>query len=165
MHLREMLKKRWRLVAMFTCPSRLIFVSCGHASKRLFPRPKADQMNSKSRNMDKTPSMATAPSSKRHAPLSYISNLVCSGCGKEYSHTELHTFCSFCQSPLLTVYNLNKAREAVDRDEISQRKKGMWRWAELLPVLQPENQIFLGEGDTSLLELPRLKKELGLTNL
>lgn len=33
----------------------------------------------------------------------------------------------------------------VDRDEITRRKKGMWRWHELLPVLQEENQIFLGE--------------------
>jgi threonine synthase len=41
----------------------------------------------------------------------------------------------------------------------------MWRWNELLPVLIPENQIFLGEGDTPLLSLPRLKIELGLFNL
>ena len=41
----------------------------------------------------------------------------------------------------------------------------MWRWAELLPVLHAENRIFLGEGDTPLLQLPRLEKELGLTNL
>lgn len=53
----------------------------------------------------------------------------------------------------------------MDRDEITRRKKGMWRWHELLPVIQKENQIFLGEGDTPLLSLPRLGKELGLINL
>jgi threonine synthase len=41
----------------------------------------------------------------------------------------------------------------------------MWRWHELLPVLNPENQVFLGEGDTPLLTLPRLQAELGLSNL
>lgn len=41
----------------------------------------------------------------------------------------------------------------------------MWRWHELLPILDEENQIFLGEGDTPLLRLPRLGRELGLTNL
>lgn len=41
----------------------------------------------------------------------------------------------------------------------------MWRWEEFLPVLHRENQIFLGEGDTPLLALPRLQQELGLTNL
>lgn len=41
----------------------------------------------------------------------------------------------------------------------------MWRWHELLPVLNEENQVFLGEGDTPLLFLPRLEKELRLSNL
>jgi threonine synthase len=41
----------------------------------------------------------------------------------------------------------------------------MWRWHELLPVLDVENQVFLGEGDTPLLPLPRLGSELGLSNL
>jgi threonine synthase len=41
----------------------------------------------------------------------------------------------------------------------------MWRWHELLPVLQEENQVFLGEGDTPLLALPHLERELGLSNL
>jgi len=35
----------------------------------------------------------------------------------------------------------------------------------LLPVLDVKNQVFLGEGDTPLLTLPRLEKELGLSNL
>jgi threonine synthase len=41
----------------------------------------------------------------------------------------------------------------------------MWRWHELLPVKDPKNFIFLGEGDTSLLDLPRIGSELGLRNL
>ena len=97
--------------------------------------------------------------------LSYLSHLECSGCGKTYSHNELHTFCPSCQSPLLSIYDLKNARQQVDRDEISRRKKGMWRWQELLPVLDKKNQIFLGEGDTPLLSLPNLENELGLSNL
>ena len=97
--------------------------------------------------------------------LSYISHLECSGCGKEFSYNEIHTYCTYCQSPLLSVYDLEKVCQQVDRDEISRRTKGMWRWSELLPVLRTENQIFLGEGDTPLLTLPQLGRELGLTNL
>ena len=96
---------------------------------------------------------------------SYLSHLACSGCGKQYDHQEVHTFCTACQSPLLSIYELEKARHSVDRDEVSRRRKGMWRWHELLPVLDPENQVFLGEGDTPLLSLPRLEKKLGLSNL
>ena len=96
---------------------------------------------------------------------SCLSHLECSGCGKVYSHHELHTFCPACQSTLLPFYDLKKVRQQVDRDEISRRKKGMWRWQELLPVLHKENQIFLGEGDTPLLSLSNLQMELGLSNL
>lgn len=97
--------------------------------------------------------------------LSYLSHLQCSGCGKVYSHQEIHTFCTDCQSPLLSIYDLQNALQHVDRDEITRRRRGMWRWSELLPVLHAENQIFLGEGDTPLLSLPHLEKQLGLSHL
>lgn len=96
---------------------------------------------------------------------SYLSHLECAGCGKQYAYREIHTFCPICQSPLLSIYDLKQARQNVDRDQVTRRKKGMWRWRELLPVIDEENQIFLGEGDTPLLSLPRLQKELKLSNL
>jgi len=96
---------------------------------------------------------------------SYIIQLECSGCGEKYSHTEVHTFCSTCQSPLLSKYDLEGVRYHIDRDEFSRRKKGMWRWHELLPVLDPANIVFLGEGDTALLKVQNLGNELGLTDL
>jgi threonine synthase len=96
---------------------------------------------------------------------SYLSHLQCSGCGKEYTCDEIHTFCPDCQSPLLSIYDLKQVRGQVDRDEISSRRKGMWRWRELLPVKDAENIVFLGEGDTALLPLSNLAKEIGLTNL
>lgn len=97
--------------------------------------------------------------------VSYLIRLQCSGCGREFDYAQIHTFCPDCQSPLLAVYDLDQVRRSVDRDEIIRRKKGMWRWHEVLPVLDPENQVFLGEGDTPLLRLPRVQSEMGLTNL
>jgi threonine synthase len=41
----------------------------------------------------------------------------------------------------------------------------MWRWHELLPVNEARNMIYLGEGDTPLLQLPNLGSSLGLSNL
>jgi threonine synthase len=96
---------------------------------------------------------------------SYLSYLECSGCGEHYSPDHIHTFCPICQSPLLSRYELDQARLHVDRDEIKRRKRGMWRWREFLPVFHEENQIFLGEGDTALLSLPRLENELRLSHL
>ena len=95
---------------------------------------------------------------------SFLSNLECSGCNTKFSHKQIHTFCPLCQSPLIARYNLDAARQKIDRDQISHRPKGMWRWHELLPVLNPENQVFLGEGDTALLPLTHIGESLGLTN-
>lgn len=96
---------------------------------------------------------------------SHLSCLKCSGCDREFRAQEVHTFCPDCQSPLLAVYELDHVRSLVDRDEISRRRKGMWRWHELLPVMDPGNVVFLGEGDASLLRVPNLGRELGLINL
>lgn len=99
------------------------------------------------------------------AIVSYLTDIQCSGCGRTYSANEIHTFCPDCQSPLLVNYDLDAARKHLDRDEISRRLRGMWRWHELLPVREAQNIITLSEGDTALLHLPRLGSSLGLTNL
>jgi threonine synthase len=96
---------------------------------------------------------------------SFITHLECSKCNKKYSHEQIQTFCPECQSALLPRYDLESVRKKVNREEITHRKKGMWRWHELLPVLHEENQVFLGEGDTPLLSLPHLGKELELSHL
>jgi threonine synthase len=96
---------------------------------------------------------------------SYITHLECSGCGETYPHEQLQTFCRTCTSPLLPRYDLEAARQHLDRDEVTRRTRGMWRWHELLPVLDPANQVSLGEGDMPLLPLPRLGEELGLSHL
>jgi len=96
---------------------------------------------------------------------SFLSELECSGCGEEYSSREIHTFCPACQSPLLANYDLDAVSSQVDRDAIRHRQIGMWRWHELLPVREPRNIMFLGEGDTALLSLPNIGTALGLSNL
>ena len=96
---------------------------------------------------------------------SLMTDLECSGCGERYSSEQVHTFCPDCQSPLLARYDLPKVRAQVDRDAMRKRGGGMWRWRELLPVRDTRNIIYLGEGDTALLRLPRLGAGLGLTNL
>lgn len=95
----------------------------------------------------------------------YQTNLTCSACGKSYPASEVNTYCLDCQAPLLSNYDLEAVRSAIDRDEFHQRPKGMWRWHELLPVCDPQNVITLGEGDSALLHLPNLGKDLMLPNL
>ena len=97
--------------------------------------------------------------------MSYLANLSCSECGEIYNPDQVQTFCPTCQAPLLVQYDLNTARQRLDREEISHRAHGMWRWAELLPVRDPQFRLTLGEGDAPLLPLPRLGAELGLPHL
>ena len=110
-------------------------------------------------------SKPTAIDTSNSRKVSYITELECSGCGEKYSFDKIHTFCPGCQSPLLARYDLGEIRKQVDRDEIRKRQGRMWRWHELLPVEDPQNFVYLGEGDTALLHVPNLGKELGLSNL
>jgi threonine synthase len=96
---------------------------------------------------------------------SHLSHLECSKCHRTYPYAVVQTFCRECSSCLLPRYDLASVRAHTDRDGISRRPKGMWRWHELLPVLYEENQIFLGEGDTPLLSLPRLGNVLEVSHL
>jgi threonine synthase len=96
---------------------------------------------------------------------SYLTHLECPECGKSFSADELQTICNDCNSPIFACYDLKSLKSSLTKDEVRQRPKGIWRWAELLPVRDPAYRITLGEGDTPLLEAPRLAQSLGLQNL
>lgn len=97
--------------------------------------------------------------------MSFLTDLTCYDCGQTFDATQIQTFCPDCQAPLIVRYDLNAAKQKLDRDEFHHRPAGMWRWHELLPVHDKENMIYLGEGDTPLLNLPHLGAKLGLSQL
>ena len=97
--------------------------------------------------------------------MTYLTGLACAECGKGFSAEIPQTFCTICQAPLLARYDLDTARLTIDRDVVSRRPRGMWRWQELLPVRQAEFITSLGEGDTPLLSLSCLSIEFGLPGL
>ena len=96
---------------------------------------------------------------------SFLSHLECSECHQTWTHLELQTVCRDCGAPLFARYDLTAARAKLDREEISARPRGTWRWRELLPVLESSHEVTLGEGDSPLLPAPRLAGSLGLQNL
>jgi threonine synthase len=81
---------------------------------------------------------------------SLLSHLECSACGRAHDADRLQNLCD-CGGPLLARYDL-AALTATPAD-IAARPRGLWRWAELLPVRDPAYQVTLGEGDTPLLPL------------
>src|ERR671925_364882 len=97
-------------------------------------------------------------------PRSYFSHLECPVCGQRYSGHEPTNFCA-CGRPLLARYDLASIRRYVRRSDWTQRPPDLWRYRELLPVLDAANVITLGEGGTPLLPLRRLGAQLGLGRL
>ena len=96
---------------------------------------------------------------------SYLDHLECTGCARPHSHTEVVRTCVDCGMSLFARYDLESLRRDVDRDDLKNRAPSMWRFSELLPVMNPENVITLGEGGTPLLEARNLGRKLGLKRL
>ncbi len=104
-------------------------------------------------------------STNKTTSFTYIRNLTCSDCGKEYASDAINTYCPDCQAPLLANYDLAQLRQILKPAQIAARPRGMWRWHELLPVQRQSNCVTLGEGDSALLKLPHFSQRFGIPNL
>ncbi|MEJ8757133.1 threonine synthase [Pontibacter sp. H259] len=94
--------------------------------------------------------------------LSHLSTLTCSRCGTPYSAYEKQTVSPCCHLPLLAHYQTNKR---LTKETLKNREGTMWRYREMLPVLQKENIVSLGEGFTPILTLSNLAAKYELTSL
>ena len=81
------------------------------------------------------------------------------------SPDQLTTVCPTCGKVLLASYDLVTATQTMTPDALAKRPWTMWRYAEILPVLQTSNVVTLGEGGTPLLRTQSLGKAFGLNNL
>lgn len=89
-----------------------------------------------------------------------VSEIVCRDCGEQYD-LDLTTFpCPECGGILDPQYGLD--RIGIDRDDWEARSGSMWKYRELLPVRDRDAIVSLGEGETPLLECPRLADVLGV---
>jgi threonine synthase len=98
-------------------------------------------------------------------PESLLTQLECPECGRDYDADVVQTFCADCQSPLFARYDLQRVRTQTALELFSARSRGIWRWAELLPVRAPAHRLNLGEGDTPLLKATNLGRKYGFKNL
>jgi len=88
--------------------------------------------------------------------------LSCSRCGKDFDISDANTFADCCNKPLLVRYD---APPDDMQGDLLFREKTMWRYFELLPVMERRNIISLGEGMTPLLPLERLADRYGFADL
>lgn len=94
----------------------------------------------------------------------YATHLECPKCAADYETEKPHQLC-VCGSPLLVKYDLNKVAANMDKQVVAQRPPDLWRYRELLPVVDEEHIITMGEGLTPLLKLNKLGQQLGMRNL
>ena len=97
--------------------------------------------------------------------MSYFTHLECSvPCGAaSYDPRKEQHLCT-CGAPLLARYDLEAAC-AWKRESLSARQPNMWRYRELMPLLDGEEPLTLGEGWTPLLHAKRLGTDLGVPGL
>ena len=96
----------------------------------------------------------------------YFTYLECSvPCGAPIrSRSERHHLCE-CGAPLLARYDLAAAAKAWSRDSLAARESSMWRYRELMPLLEGEAPVTLGEGWTPMLHTKRLGAAVGMSEL
>jgi threonine synthase len=86
--------------------------------------------------------------------------------GESYPADELMGLDPVDGRPLLARYDIEKATRTLTEESLAERRTGgLWRWAELLPVRDRTNVVYLGEGDTPLLAQPRLGRALSVPHL
>src|SRR4029077_408688 len=91
----------------------------------------------------------------------YFTGFDCLGCRAAYPPDQDLLLWPACHHLLEARYDLARFGREMDRDAIGRRPAGVWRWRELLPVLDPARIVTLGEGGTPFLRSERLPPARG----
>ncbi len=94
----------------------------------------------------------------------HVTHLECSKTGKTYEPNKLYNL-SEAGKPLLVRYDLEKAARTLTKESLKTRVSSLWRYREVLPVVNDENIITLGEGWTPLVRAERLGAKLSAPQL
>jgi threonine synthase len=86
----------------------------------------------------------------------FVTHLECSYSGEIYEADRIHGL-SREGKPLLVRYDLDALGAELDRETLSARSGGLWKYLEFLPVRRGENIISLGEELTPLVALQDLQ--------
>ena len=89
----------------------------------------------------------------------------CPHCNHTETYTKLESACPKCNREWLDIaYNLDETAYTWQR-ELPQRDRDMWRYWELLPLLDKRHIVSMGEGWTPLLRAENLGAMLGRRNI
>ena len=92
----------------------------------------------------------------------YFTGFRCVGCSASYVGNQDLLLCPACESLLDAEYDYGGLGRDLDRDRLCTRPNDLWRWAEFLPVVDPDRIVTLGEGGSPLLRSARLAQRFGV---
>ncbi len=113
------------------------------------------------------PSSASASNGETGRTRSCATGLACERCGHSYALAEAVFACPDCGKGLDIVYDYELAARRFQEVPRSERPRNIWRFEELLPIVDRAAQARVGRfaGCTPLIPADRLGAELGLSNL
>jgi len=91
-----------------------------------------------------------------------ISHLKCRECGTEYEPIRI-AVCEKCYAPVDVIYDYSKM--SFTKESFVNRPRTIWRYDELLPVIDPKYKIDINVGFTPLVKCTNLGRVLGLEQL
>ncbi len=92
--------------------------------------------------------------------------LRCTNCGHIMMYEGRQTTCPRCGESILEArYDMDALRRDNWAEQLVRRPRGMWRYHELLPILNLEHVVTMGEGSTPLFKAENLGVMLGLKHL
>lgn len=106
----------------------------------------------------------TSVQSRVEESMGYALGLRCRACGEAYPPSR-RVACDACFGPLEVFYDLDALAPKLKRATIEARDNTLWRYAELLPILDPGAIVDLRAGFTPLRKAENLGETLGLRHL
>src|SRR5215471_2422546 len=97
--------------------------------------------------------------------MAYFTGFRCVSCARRCAGDQDLRLCPACQNLLEADYDYERLAREVYRDRLAARPSDVWRWRELLPVLDTEKIVTLGEGGTALLRADRRARSIGVREL
>ena len=96
---------------------------------------------------------------------SFLIDLQCTYCPTVVSADSPQKLCPSCDKVLYARYDIDQAKQSFSKDDLLTRPPNMWRYFEMMPILDEKNIITLGEGFTPIFETNKLGDKLNVPNL
>ena len=91
--------------------------------------------------------------------------LECIDCHEKYSPKEIIYYCEKCGGLLTVTYDFEKIKLKMEKTRWEKRPLSVWKYKEILPVLDESKIVSLREGGTKLYKCDKLGEKFGLKNL